>query len=239
VVAKGDFLQDGGTGVKRGCAGAQPFGTEGFCHCPSRAGRAYTEDAVKVRATIEIGLGFALLALAGCPGGGGVDAGASAQVELGTGTIEWEPLPEDTELDLIAGPQGGHHFIVHARASGIVPGDPARPGQLGNPATTFEAYDQDGNRLDLDFPPYRLGYEQPGDGWSYLPSGRILQVTQDAVPTLPGQRVRVTLRIQDVTGAYGTDEVWIVAREGEVPDGGLPDAGPADAGPTDAAPPDA
>lgn len=194
---------------------------------------------MKVRAAIEIALGFALLALPGCPGGGGVDAGASVEVELGTGTIGWEPLAQDAELDLIAGPQGGHHFIVHARARGIVPGDPARPGQLGNPSTTFEAYDQDGSRLDLDFPPYRLGYEQPGDGWSYLPSGRILQVIEDQVPTLPGQRVRLTLRIQDATGAYGTDELWIVAREGDSPDAGPPDAGAPDAGPADAAPPDA
>lgn len=203
---------------------------------------------MRVSALIQIGLLFAALALsAGCPGCGGPDAGpdagTSAEVELGTGTIAWEPLASDAELELVAGPQGGHHFIVHTRARGIIPGDPARPGQIGNPSTTYEAFDQDGNRLNMDFPPYRLGYEQPGDGWSYLPSGRILQVEDEAVPDLPGQPVRITVRVQDASGVYGTDEGWIVAVAGQQDgDAGPVDAGPdaaADAGPVDAGTPDA
>ncbi|HTM19982.1 MAG TPA: hypothetical protein VL172_05730, partial [Kofleriaceae bacterium] len=126
---------------------------------------------------------------------------------------------------LHAGPQGGHHFIVHARASGLIPGDPEQPGQEGNPDTLFKAFDEDGTQIDVMFPPYVLGYGDTHDGWFTLPSGRILQVSEDYVPTLVGTRVRITVDVQDVVGTTGADERWIhVIEELNPPDGG--DAGP-------------
>jgi hypothetical protein len=171
---------------------------------------------------------FALLSLAGCPGGRGADAGAMA-VELGTGSLDFVSIAPEGDLELHAGPQGGHHFIVDARAAGLVPGDPEQPGQEGNPSTLFKAFNEAGTQIDVMYPPYVLGYADTGDGWYTLPSGRILQVAEDYVPDLIGQRVRITVDVEDVVGAAGADERWIhVIAELSPPDG-------ADAG-VDAAP---
>jgi len=175
----------------------------------------------------------------GCGGGGGQDGGGLT-VELGTGSIDFEPVTDEQDLELHAGPQGGHHFIVHARAQGLVPGDPSQPGQTGNPSTLFEVFDGDGAKIDADFPPYRLGYKDDGNGWFELPSGRILQVLEEVVPQLYGSRVRITVQVEDTLGASGRDERWVHVIEGPLADGDAGvndgDAGSdGDAGPADAA----
>jgi hypothetical protein len=181
-----------------------------------------------------------LFAVAACPGGGSVDAGPPNDdgVELGSGTLAWLPLAEDAELDLIAGPQGGHHFIVHARIRDMIPGDPSRPGLLANPITRFSVWLDDGGterQIDLMFPPYRLGYEEMSDGWFSLASGRILQVAESELPALYGQRVRIGLEVTDAAGVHGRDSRTVVAIEERAgaDDAGAVDGNPADAGTID------
>jgi hypothetical protein len=177
----------------------------------------------------------AVLALSGCPGGDDApDANMNVRVELGTGTVEFETLSTDQELELIAGPQGGHHFIVHARMQGMIPGDPSMPGLVGNPATSFRVFDENEEQIDVMFPPYKLGYTDADGGWFDLPSGRILQVVEERALGLYGTRVRIDVRVTDVTTASGFDERWVNVIEGDPPDGdgGVPsDAGVADATP--------
>ncbi len=60
--------------------------------------------------------------------------------------------------------------------------------------------------------PYRLGYEQV-EGSYLLPSGRILQVKEAAVPTLYGSRVRIEVEVTDVEGESATDGRWVTAVE--------------------------
>lgn len=158
--------------------------------------------------------------LAGC---GGTEAG-DAVVELGTGATEFRALAPDAELPLIAGIQGGYHFVVHARAQGVYPGDPQRLDSPDNPTTRFALFLDGGERIDIRATPYRLGYVAAGDGWAALPSGRLLQLDQDRVeaglvPDLYGRRLRVRVEVEDVEGDRASDERWIVAVEGE-PQGG-------------------
>ena len=167
-----------------------------------------------------------LVSLAGCPGDDdGPDANpADVMVELGGGAVDFQPLVGTTpDLVLEAGPQGGHHFIVNARMRGFIPGDPSMPGLLGNPATLFSAFTEDGSQIDLMFPPYRLGYQQDDDGFFYLPSGRILQVDEDVVDSLIGQAVLLRVNVRDAQGLESSDERMIIATE---PPPGTPDAGP-------------
>jgi hypothetical protein len=157
-------------------------------------------------------------------------------VELGTGTTEFQPLDEDQALILWAGPQGGHHFIVHARMQGLSPGDVTMPGTPDNTRTLFSAYDQNGNQVDLMLPPYALGYEDGGDGWYYLPSGRLLRTDETLVAPLFGNPVLIRVEAWDATGRYGSDQTWITAlEETALPDGGAPDSGTPDGGVADAA----
>jgi hypothetical protein len=176
--------------------------------------------------------------LGGCSGSGGaIDAARGdglesvGTVEIGTGTVDFESMVDDDELTLWAGPQGGHHFIVHARIKDLLPGDWEQPSLPENPSTTFSAFDEAGGQVDLELPPYALGYRDRGDEWNYLPSGRFLRLSDDAVPRLWGARVRIRVDVQDANGVAAWDERWIVAVPDSTVDAGVPDAQPADAGP--------
>lgn len=191
---------------------------------------------------------FSLLALAlglaGCPGDDDGPPPGGAEVELGIGAVEFEPLIGDgPEVVLEAGPQGGHHFIVNCRIRGFLPGDPTMPGLVGNPSTRFSAFQIDGTQIDLMFPPYRLGYAEQPDGFYHLPSGRILQVDDELVDDLYGESIRIEVEVRDAREAAATDErtIFVVMPDPNAPDGGVspfdagPDGGPADAG-VDASP---
>jgi predicted small lipoprotein YifL len=163
-------------------------------------------------------------ALAACGAAGpDVDApdAATASVELGTGETTFVPITAEADLPLHAGPQGGHHFIVHARVVGLDPGDPDRAGIPANPSTSFAAYAEDGRRLDLMYPPYRLGYLATGGDAHDLPGGRILQLEESEVAGLWGARVRVTVHVKDQAGREAGDERWV-----HVAEVGAADAGP-------------
>ncbi len=148
--------------------------------------------------------------------GGDEDSPGDSTVELGTGTTAFEPVGEESELVLVAGPQGGHHFVVHARMSGLVPGDPAQPNLVGNPTTRFSVTGEDGARLEIDMAPYRLGYELV-DGDYVLPSGRIIQVREAAVPSLYGSRARIEVEVTDAEGESAMDGRWVIAAEPAAP----------------------
>jgi hypothetical protein len=166
----------------------------------------------------------ATLALAACGDSGPVGPPIEAVAWLGTGTTEYQDLPDDSELVLVAGPQGGHHFVVHARMSGLLPGDPTMPGLIGNPSTRFTVTSEAGERLDLNMAPYRLGYREAEVQGEYeLTSGRILQVQEAKVVEMLGTRVKIWIEITDVRGAVAIDERWVVAIEDELPPGGEDD----------------
>lgn len=175
--------------------------------------------------------------IAGCScggPGGDPDAGPTGpgRVELGTGTGGWEPLVPEQEVPLYTGPQGGHHFIMHARIEGLLPGDPATPGQLANPITRFEVFLPDDagveHEIDMMFPPFHLGYEDAGDGWYELASGRIMQIQEEAVAGVVGARVHITVEVTDASGKVATDDRWLHAYAGPVV--GFGDGGPVDNG---------
>lgn len=142
-------------------------------------------------------------------------------LEIGTGALDFEPLAEGQELGIVAGPQGGYHFIVNARMQNLLPGDPSSVNALGNPQTRFAIYLEDESRVDIQAVPYRLGYREGADGWYELPSGRILQLDDDLVfnenliPEIYGQDVRLTVEVRDARGDEAQAEAWVVAVEEE------------------------
>lgn len=161
----------------------------------------------------------------GCACGNDGPNPTEGEVTLGTGTVDFVPLVDGDELEVVAGPQGGFHFHVHARMRGLAPGDPSMPGLLENPSTTFSAFlESTGEQLDFAFPPYRLGYVDVGGGQFELPSGRILQIREESIPAVYGQRVKLTLEISDGAGRDATTELTITAVQ-PIGGGGDPDAG--------------
>ena len=156
-----------------------------------------------------------------------------AEAEIGTGMFSFAALPDGASLDLVSGPQGGFHFIVHARMRGLSPGDPQQPGLPDNPTTWFRALDENGARVDI--PEVRqLGYapQASGDDWYILPSGRILLIDNEAAPRLYGRPVTIEVQIRDASGRMAGDTVRITAvAYPPAVDAGPPDAAPADADP--------
>ena len=110
-------------------------------------------------------LGAAILTACGDDGG---DSNGPGEVELGSGTIEFESLSADQDLVLISGTQGGYHFIANARIRGLQMGDPDQFGQEDNPITRFAIFDEDGRQIDAMAPPYRLGYRLGADNWGHV-----------------------------------------------------------------------
>jgi hypothetical protein len=84
------------------------------------------------------------------------DAGPE-EIELGTGGLNFESLEDGQSLLLVAGTQGGYHFVVNARIRGLLSGDPSMPDALGNPQTRFSMFDEGGRQIDIMPRPYRLG----------------------------------------------------------------------------------
>jgi hypothetical protein len=159
--------------------------------------------------------------------GATIDATPGGVAEIGTGMLEFEPVAAEEELGLVAGPQGGYHFIVHARIREMEPGDPMRAGIPENPFTRFTCFSEDGRRIDVGVPPgLRIGYRTGDGGWYELPSGRILQIYNEEVPGVVGQRVKISVDVSDAAGHRAIDERWIVVRPW---DELAPDASTADA----------
>lgn len=137
-------------------------------------------------------------------------------VIIGTGEVNFEPLADMQELQLVAGPQGGYHFVANARIQDLDPGTPSMPGLLSNPSTTFSLYREDGSRIDAEGPASRLGYAPSDDGWYELPSGRILEVSQklvkedQIVPAIYSERVRIQVEVLDAEGTEVSAEVWVI-----------------------------
>ncbi len=157
---------------------------------------------------------------------GGKPSG-DAIVEMGTGQTAFESLVEDQDLVLVAGMQGGFHFIVNASMSGIEPGDPTMPGLLANPQTGFSFFTEGGDRVDARISPYRLGYRERTDSeLLQLPSGRILPIADGISPdTIYDQRIRLRVEIRSNDEVSAVDEVHVMARRDPNPPVGL-DAGP-------------
>ena len=168
----------------------------------------------------------ALSCAVGAPGCGSDSSGSGGEAEIGTGTVAIEPLSDGDRLDLIAGQQGGFHFVVHARMRGLSPGEPRQPGHPSNPTTYLRVLDEDGERVDL--PEVRsLGYvaeAPPGDAsppssppaddlWYALPSARIVLIDNDRVADLYDRPVTLEIFIEDVEGRTATASVEVIAIE--------------------------
>lgn len=146
--------------------------------------------------------------------------------EIGTGMVDFEPIADGERFPLIAGPQGGHHFVLHSRMSGLAPGDVSNPGDPDNPSTFFMVINENGDRVEFLSEPYTFGYEEAEDGWLKIRSARIVVVVQSMIDTLIDRPVRLRLEIQDVDGRVAMDEVLVDVFEVPLPDAATGAPGP-------------
>lgn len=141
-----------------------------------------------------------------------LDASTDVPVELGTGLARWEPLPPSGgSVELVRGPQGGHHVLARVRFGGFAPDVylsfrvlPVEGGMAVN--ATWERVRRF-ERRGLD--PFEGGFETTA-----------AELVVMAVPGLPasvvGRRFRLQVAVQEVASgrvAIAEREVTVVDRE--------------------------
>ena len=130
-------------------------------------------------------------------------------VEIGTGTVAFEPLTEGQRLGLVAGPQGGHHFVLHVRMMGLTPGDSRDSGNADNPSTLFTVRNEDGDQVELRTDPRTLGFQEDEGGFFRWASARNIEVIEATVDTLIDRTAQIRVEIEDVDGRMASDEITV------------------------------
>lgn len=142
-----------------------------------------------------------------CWYGGGTPT-PGAELTIGLGLATFEPLLADQTLEIIAGPQGGAHLEMHARMSGLSPGD-VNDAWGRAPHTLVTIENEAGDRLtalDCTFP---QPYVENGDGTYQLVSGRIILIRSNYLGDLNGSRALVRMEAQDPEGRYAIVEQYV------------------------------
>jgi len=149
-----------------------------------------------------------LLAFSACPNGpspedddGGIpplpDGGEAPLLQLGTGTESFVPVEDGDELQVIAGPQGGHHIWVSLRTR-----PPVNPkGVLINVTGRYEGGELLPSELKLN-----LVKNGPWLEWYALVA---MVPDPDAVA---GKEVELSLQITDSANVTATDSRRVIAK---------------------------
>lgn len=172
------------------------------------------------------------LLLASCGGNGGtVDAGPcwplnakpGGQVELGTGDIDFEPMPAMLSI-VMNGSQSDPFLQVHSRIRGLPPGNPDDPFDSHNPKTKVGATIADlGLVLGVDCPA-SLGYIPSSEAGAFdmLHSLRLGFGTRP-LDQLSGKQIRITIEVVGSNGLYAQDEKLVtLATSASTPAAGAP-----------------
>lgn len=128
----------------------------------------------------------------------------AAEVILGTfDGAAFAPLADGDALDIHAGPQGGHHFLVVVRTRSL---------DLTKTRTLLSA-SQGGADVDALSCPYHSPYVTGADDWATLLNAVPLVLDEDwlASGAANGAPVTVRAEVQDDRGAYGFDERTVLA----------------------------
>jgi len=158
--------------------------------------------------------------LASCGGGGAsappdqmgpcgpVDSMSGGQVELGTGNLAFEPMPDMLPIIMDAS-QAAPHLLVQSRIRGIPPGDPDNLLDPGNPQTKVSVViDALGVTLGGAYPA-RYGYvpsPDPGASCAF-DLKQAIGVSLEMTPPdqAAGQQARITIVVTGSNGVSGQD----------------------------------
>ncbi|MBA3457787.1 MAG: hypothetical protein H0T42_32190 [Deltaproteobacteria bacterium] len=153
-------------------------------------------------------------------------------VVLGMGPGPFSSMPD--EVPLVYGEQGGFHFEVHSRMTGLRPGNPADLLDPANPRTKFTTTFLDtGKPINAGVCAHRLAYIPSGAETFDLGASTIsIFETCYRGPDVFGVKFRLIVEVIDSDGGYAKDERIVTALPpvgwvDPVPasDAGTPDAG--------------
>jgi hypothetical protein len=131
-------------------------------------------------------------------------AEAEPAIELGTGEIEFEPLSDGGEIEVVRGPQGGYHLLGSVRVAGIDPGNTEDLSDRSNPTTTFQVFE--GERSLAPFASFTQGIGEGSSAqWPYEMIGRLVVLDIDSDAELDGHQVRFEVQVRSAGGVELTD----------------------------------
>lgn len=132
-----------------------------------------------------------------------VIAGGAAELGLG---MEFAPVADRQEAELVLGTQGLWMFLVNARAHDMELGSEAVEGVV------IEATDTRGARISLESGCRTRRFEDQGDGTLQLATAFLLPLLPDVTPTIDGATITIRLEIRDSEGRRATDARTVIAR---------------------------
>jgi hypothetical protein len=135
----------------------------------------------------------------------------SGVIQLGTGEDFFSPMPDD--LPVVFGPQSGYHMPVHARVTGLVPGNPSDVLDPSNPRTRFRAFFVDtGEPVNPAVCPIRIPYEPSGSDFDLISGTAILFEVGLPEAEIFGREIRIVVEVIDAQRAYATAEKVVTCR---------------------------
>jgi hypothetical protein len=126
-------------------------------------------------------------------------------IEPGIGDV-FQPMPDD--VPLFYGAQGGFGLMVHARMTGLQPGNPTDVLDPSNPRTRFRTFFVDTGEPTNEggLCPFRVAYVPDGDGYVVRNSLALVFNVCWGSQGLFGRRLRIDLEIIDADGGYAKTE---------------------------------
>ena len=122
-------------------------------------------------------------------------------LELGTGSLAFEALPDGADLGFYLGPQGGYHVFGSLRATGIEPGDPDDPFGPGSPLVSL-VLSVDGAQVGALLEQPRL-FSEEGDLLVLLGQRVVIELPDPTV--LDGSPAVLSAAIEDSCGRTASD----------------------------------
>lgn len=169
------------------------------------------------RVLATFGLVSLTLALVGCSEAGGADAGAPVDappvtptIELGAGEIEFVPVVDGQDLEVIRGAQNGFHFLGSVRVTGVEAGNPDDRSDPRNPTTEFRVF-RGMDRVDLMASSYTQGLDPVAGADGAEMVGRFVILDIDSDAELDGMMVRIEVTVSATDGTTLQDERMVRA----------------------------
>lgn len=134
------------------------------------------------------------------------------EIELGTGEVDFEPLADGDEIDVINGPQGGFHVLGSVRARFVETGDPNALDDPRHPRIVFSLV-HDGTEYALPaFSDFTSPMDEAAEApWTHAVNGRlvVLDITDDdELADLP---VTLSVTVEELAGDTVTDRRELTA----------------------------
>ena len=131
-----------------------------------------------------------------------------APIVLGAGQYEFQPVRDGGLIGLFHGPQGGFHFPLNAKISGMKTGVPTD--FSSGPLSLFSVLDESGTALSYFPCAIKYPYVATDNGMFALARPEAMVIPNARVPDIYGHTVTVGVEIVDDEGHYAIAHARVI-----------------------------